>query len=189
MNCYKHGSAAPSSGQEVGGSAHIPGSKIWKRDSGCGPTLLILVEGLGHPPNETWVGWQGPLLQFGSTEGRGGGALHWSVRFDQWRNQLLINKELLISQPGSGVSAVTINNQRAGKLPTSIYAPGFGQQIIKDGRSCISRVMAGRGWGILNKTQNEFAFCSSKGVRSFILFTWKECENCIIYDMWVLFLN
>lgn len=61
--------------------------------------------------------------------GRWGGAL--ICELDQWRNQLLINKELLISQPGSSASAVPINSQCAGKLPKSFCAPGFGQQIIK----------------------------------------------------------
>jgi len=75
--------------------------------------------------------------------GRWGGALICAV--DQWRNQLLINKELLISQPGSSVSAVPINSQCAGKLPESFCAPGFGQQVIKGRGSRVSRVMTGGG--------------------------------------------
>lgn len=51
-NCYKYGSPAPSSGQEVGGGgAQTPGSKVWKRGSGCGPVFLFLLECLGHPPS------------------------------------------------------------------------------------------------------------------------------------------
>ena len=90
--------------------------------------------------------------------GRWGGALICAP--DQWRNQLLIHKELLISQPGSTVSAVPVNGQCTGRLPRSFCAPGFGQQIIKGGGSPASRVMTGGGGGIGNKTQNEFVLCS-----------------------------
>lgn len=65
---------------------------------GCSGTILDEKKGEADAGTPAVVWPEHPLLKQAERRGSGRRSKHRSARFDQWRNQLLINKELLISQ-------------------------------------------------------------------------------------------
>lgn len=173
----KHGSAAPSSGQERGGAmqtwqALMLESEIWgMAQPSCslwGMLDPFWTKRSMHLIQELllWCVARASITGAGRVERltlqeRSSISTFWSV------GKSVINQQRAIdfpvpSQPESRVSALTINNQCTGKLTTSNYVPGFSKQIIRSGRPWALRGMARWDQGILNNEWNSFAFCSSK---------------------------
>ena len=187
----RRGSPAPSSGQEV---CRVVAHRllVLKRES--------WILGVAQSSHSFWrvsaALWAGCNLRrmagapaaawLLGRHGRWGGALICAP--DQWRNQLLIHKELLISQPGSSVSAVPINGQCAGKLPRSFCAPGFSRSL-RVGDPQPPEWWLGEAEELETKHWMNLQSVVQMGLVIHSLYIKKRKWKLHIYGMWVLLLN